>query len=66
MYIEFFFTFVWNQAFTVLTLATKRYRGLTGGFLLLRNFSVAISVSPRVCFILALVLIFYLSKIMHL
>ena len=26
--------------------------GLTGGFLLLRNFSVTISVSPHVCFIL--------------
>ena len=37
------------------------YRGLTGGFLLLQNFSVAISVSPHVCFILVLV-----SKIMHL
>ena len=32
-------------------------RGLTGGFLLLQNFSVAISVSPRVCFILVLILI---------
>ena len=28
--------------------------GLTGGFLLLRNVSVAISVSPQVCFILVL------------
>ena len=28
-----------------------KYRGLTGGFLSLRNFSVAISVSPHVCFI---------------
>ena len=27
------------------------YRGLTGGFLLLQNFSVAISVSPHACFI---------------
>ena len=27
-------------------------RGLNGGFLLLRNFSVTISVSPHVCFIL--------------
>ena len=26
------------------------YRGLIGGFLLLQNFSVAISVSPHVCF----------------
>ena len=33
------------------------YRGLTGGFLLLKNFSVAISVSPHVCFILVLILI---------
>ena len=30
------------------------YRGLTGGFLLLQNFSVSISVSPHVCFILVL------------
>ena len=29
----------------------------TGGFLLLQNFSVAISVSPYVCFILVLILI---------
>ena len=33
------------------------YRGLTGEFLLLQNFSVAISVSPPVCFILVLILI---------
>ena len=33
------------------------YRGVTGGFLLLQNFSVAISVSPHVCFILVLILI---------
>ena len=33
------------------------YQGLTGGFLLLQNFSVAISVSPHVCFILVLILI---------
>ena len=33
------------------------YRGLTGRFLLLQNFSVAISVSPHVCFILVLILI---------
>ena len=32
-------------------------RGLNGGFLLLQNFSVAISVSPHVCFILVLILI---------
>ena len=35
----------------------RAYRGLTGGFLLLRNFSVAISVSPHVCFIFTLILI---------
>ena len=34
------------------------YHGLTGLFLLLRNFSVAISVSPHVCFFLVLILIF--------
>ena len=33
------------------------YRGLTSGFLLLQNFSVPISVSPHVCFILVLILI---------
>ena len=33
------------------------YRGLTGGYLLLRNFSVAISVGPHVCFFLVLILI---------
>ena len=38
-------------------LILARYRGLTGGFLLLQNFSVAISVSPHVCFILVLILI---------
>ena len=32
--------------------------GLTDGFLLLRSFSVAISVSPHVCLILVLILIF--------
>ena len=38
------------------------YRGLTGGFLLLQNFSVAISVSPHVCFILVLILISVLLR----
>ena len=33
------------------------YRGLTGGFLLLQNVSVAISVRPHACFILVLILI---------
>ena len=35
----------------------RAFRGLTGGFLLLRHFCVAISVSPRVCFIFVLILI---------
>ena len=35
----------------------QAYRGVTDGFLLLRIFSVAISVSPPVCFILDLILI---------
>ena len=35
----------------------KVHRGLAGGRLLLRNFSVAISVSPRVYFILVIILI---------
>ena len=35
----------------------RAYRGLSGGFLLLRNFSVAISMSPRVCLISVLILI---------
>ena len=42
---------VWERA------ANSAYRGLTGEFLLLQNFSVAISVSPHVCFILVLILI---------
>ena len=43
---------------TILFLGRLRaYRGLTGGFLLLQNFCVAISVSPHVCFILVLILI---------
>ena len=44
------------------------YGGLTGGFLLLRNSSVAISASPHVWFILVLILIsmFLTLKIMHL
>ena len=41
------------------------YRGLTGGFLLLQNFSVAISVSPHV-FYLSFNFDFCVSKIMHL
>ena len=41
----------------MLSLLLKDYRGLTGWFLLLQNFCVAISVSPHVCFILVLILI---------
>ena len=44
----------WGLGWAVLGWA---YRGLTGGFLLLQNFCVAISVSPHVCFILVLILI---------
>ena len=32
-------------------------RGLTGGFLLLRNFGVAVSLGPHVCFVLVWVLV---------
>ena len=42
----------------------QAYRGLTGGFLSLRIFSVAISVSPHVCFVLVLILISMFLKIM--
>ena len=38
-------------------MSSKFYRGLTGGFLLLRIVSVYISVSPHVCFVLDLILI---------
>ena len=39
------------------TALDQAYRGLTGGFLLIRVFSVAISVNTHVCFILDLILI---------
>ena len=54
----FFFFFFHNENgillfwFGSLVVLGRAYRGLTGGFLLLRNFSVTISVSPHVCFIL--------------
>ena len=48
-------TFVSTYFWCVLSKTT--HRGLTGGFLLLQNISVAISVSPHVCFILVLILI---------
>ena len=35
----------------------RTFHGLTGGFPLLWNFRVAVSVSPHVCFILVLILI---------
>ena len=50
----FFFT---NGKKTSRVVLGWAYRGLTGGFLLLQNFCVAISVSPHVCFILVLILI---------
>ena len=40
----------------------RAYCGLTGGFLLLRNFSVVISVSPQVCFILVLLRCSYANR----
>ena len=43
---------LWSEQPEEDTRGRKLNRGLTGGFLLLRNFSVAISVSPHVCFIL--------------
>ena len=36
---------------TLVAYCPRAYHGLTGGFLLLRHFSVAIFVSPHVCFI---------------
>ena len=45
----------WNPFRVVLNWAC---RGLAGGFLLLRCFDVAVSVSPRVCFVLVLVSMF--------
>ena len=44
----------------------RAYRGLTGGFLLLRNFSVAISVESSCLFYLSFNSDFYVSRIMHL
>ena len=41
----------------ILFLKMKQCRGLTGGFLMFRNFSDDISVSPPICFILVLILI---------
>ena len=44
----------------------QTYRDLTGEFLFIQIFSVAVSVSPHVSFILDLIFDFYLSKIIHL
>ena len=59
MQIKPIYYILWSIYIMHLSLITHSgaYRGLTGGFLLLRNISVAISVSPRVCFILVLILI---------
>ena len=51
------YTFLGNFPFAFLADEDIPKGGLTGGFLLLQNFSVAISVSPHVCFILVLILI---------
>ena len=65
---EYFFAFsnfkMFSNSFRISEFLKDR--GLTGGFLSLRNFSVAISVSPHVCFILLFILIPMFSKIMHL
>ena len=42
---------------SILCFLGRTYSGLTVGWLLLRNFSVAISVSPHICLILVLILI---------
>ena len=51
-----------TETFSGLSLG-RAYRGLPGWLLLLRNFSVAISVSPHVCFILVLIFDFYVSML---
>ena len=51
------YLFLGNRRQTFRVVLGWAYRGLTGGFLLLQNFCVAISVSPHVCFILVLILI---------
>ena len=54
---------------TVPSVLGQAFRGLTGGFLLLRIFSVAISVSPHVFFFffyLKFNFDFYFPEIMHL
>ena len=49
---------VYNRTFPFRVVLGQAYRGVTGGFLLLWIFSVAISMSPHVCFILDLILSF--------
>ena len=46
-----------SEGFPSYSYVLETYHGLIDGSLLLRNFSVAISVSPHVCFILVLILI---------
>ena len=46
-----------NHTFHWQVVLDQAYCGLTGGFLLLRNYCVAFSVSRHVCFILHLILI---------
>ena len=56
---QFYKTTCINREFLIQTFRVVlcwAYRGLTGGFLSLQNFSVAISVSPHVCLILVLIL----------
>ena len=53
---------VMSMTLTFRVVLGQAYRGLTGGFLWLRIFSVGVSVSPHDCFIFD----FYVSKIMHL
>ena len=53
----FFSRFLSSYFWVSLVVLCRAYCGLTGGFPLLRNFSVAITVNPHVCFILVLILI---------
>ena len=58
----FVISFIYDILCCIMAFLGWAYRGLTGRFLLLQNFSVAISVSPHVCFNFD----FCVSKIMHL
>ena len=60
-------TFMIKENSFIRFVVVQAYRGLTSEFLLLRIFSVAISVSPHVCCMFDLInFVFYVSKIMHL